>query len=45
MGTDILAQVGLMKGIEISVAVDLTTDRVLQGLEVARDLREPVITR
>lgn len=44
MGTDILAQVGLMKGIEISVAVDLTTDRVLQGLEVARDLREPVIT-
>lgn len=44
MGTDIIAQVDQMKGMEIPVIVDLNTDIALKSLETAECKREIVCT-
>lgn len=44
MGTDIIAQIDQMKGMEIPVVVDLNTDIALKSLEMAECKREYVIT-
>ncbi len=44
MGTEIIAQVGEMVGMEIAVAVDLTVEQVKQGLETSRKKRPQVVT-
>ncbi len=44
MGREIVAQIGLMKGIVASVVVDLTTDRVLQVFEESGHRTDVVAT-
>lgn len=44
MGTDILAQIGQMEGMEIPVVVELDTSIALKALETAECQREYVIT-
>ena len=43
MGTDIIAQVGQMKGMELPVIVDLDKDIALKALETAGCKREYVV--
>ncbi len=44
MGTEIIAQVGEMSGMRISVVVDVSTERALQGYRASRRPVEPVAT-